>query len=74
MQKNTVRGVVSSLGGAAKVARALSVTPQAVYNWQGAKVFPAYTYVILKGMLMARFDTAPDKLWAKRKPHNGARR
>ena len=64
----SVRSVVEALGGRKKFAKTLRTSPQAVDNWRRAKAFPASTYLILRAELDIAGLSAPDRLWAMRRP------
>jgi hypothetical protein len=60
----SVREVVSTLGGARKVASIFDRHENAVWNWVSANRFPANTYIVLTKALAEVPATAPDDLWA----------
>lgn len=60
---NSVPEVINVLGGMPAVADLTGRKSNVVWNWKDRKVFPAYTYAVLKAALHAKGADAPDNLW-----------
>jgi hypothetical protein len=59
----SVREVISTLGGARKVAEMFGLTENAVWNWVATDRFPANTYLAIRNALRSKRRKAPDTLW-----------
>jgi hypothetical protein len=60
--------IIRELGGPAKVARIVGVSPQAVCNWNALGKLQPYSYVALTEALKEKGLTAPASLWRMREP------
>jgi hypothetical protein len=67
--------VIDALGGNQEVASLTDTTGKVVSHWRSTRKFPANSYVAIKDKLKEMGLSAPDELWAMRKPkHPGARK
>lgn len=65
----TVRGVITALGGAARVAELTDRGLTAVSNWQCRDGrLPAWSYLVIMEALKARGYDAPAQLWGMAAP------
>ena len=64
--------LIDALGGNQKVAAITHSSPNAVSGWRRGKL-PAATYVAIQKKVRKMGLSAPDSLWAMRKPKRKAR-
>jgi hypothetical protein len=66
--------VIDALGGNQEVASLTDTTGKVVSHWRSTRKFPANSYVAIKDKLKEMGLSAPDELWAMRKPNPVARK
>jgi hypothetical protein len=66
--RQSVSGIVDSLGGTFAFARLIGKPPRTVSNWKAAGLFPAKEYVALNTMLAERGVSVPPTLFSMKKP------
>lgn len=65
---NSTGEVIDVLGGNPAVGELTGSNANAVSNWRGFNLFPAWTYLSITKALSAIGKSAPDSLWKMQPP------